>query len=175
LGHITRDFYSVHKALNRFFFSAYLISVSPTRVGEDAIILWEQLAEKLESNPSEAVVIRTLPNEISKKSKQYSHTNPPYLEAKAAAEMARLGVQHLLIDLPSVDREEDGGALAAHKAFWNVQDTHQLNADARHEATITELIYVPDEVKDGPYLLNLQVAAFVNDAAPSRPVLYGVF
>jgi hypothetical protein len=46
-------------------------------------------------------------------------------------------------------------------------------ADAkRPRATITELIYVPAEVNDGLYLLNLQVAPFVADAAPSRPVLY---
>ena len=34
------------------------------------------------------------------------------------------------------------------------------------------MIYVPDEVLDGDYLLELQVPHFINDAAPSRPVLY---
>jgi hypothetical protein len=76
------------------------------------------------------------------------------------------GVQHLLIDLPSVDREEDGGALAAHHLFWNVP------AAPNFQKTITELIYVPNEISDGDYILNLQVSNFANDAAPSRPMLF---
>jgi hypothetical protein len=55
------------------------------------------------------------------------------------------GIQHLLIDLPS-DKEKDEGKLLAHKAFWNVTDVNDLNLDARLEATITEMIYVPDNV-----------------------------
>jgi hypothetical protein len=80
----------------------------------------------------------------------------------------------LLIDLPSVDREHDEGKLLAHKAFWNVTDVANLNSDARHDATITELIFVPDNVPDGNYLLNLQIASFENDASPSKPILYRI-
>ena len=72
----------------------------------------------------------------------------------------------MLIDLPSVDKEQDGGALAFHHAFWNVPDKPQTNK------TITELIYVPNEASDGLYLLELQLSNFTNDAAPSRPLLY---
>jgi hypothetical protein len=78
------------------------------------------------------------------------------------------GIKHLLIDLPSVDRENDGGALAFHHQFWGVPD--KLN----FERTITELIYVPDSVEDGTYLLELQTAPFENDASPSRPILYQI-
>jgi hypothetical protein len=39
-----------------------------------------------------------------------------------------------------------------------VTDVNDLNLDARLEATITEMIYVPDNVADGSYLLNLQIA-----------------
>ena len=75
-------------------------------------------------------------------------------------------MKHLLIDLPSVDKEKDEGKLLAHKAFWNYPEK------PRYQATITEFIYVPNQVKDGSYLLNLQIASFHNDAAPSKPVLY---
>jgi hypothetical protein len=34
--------------------------------------------------------------------------------------------------------------------------------------------FVSDEVKDGTYLLNLQIASFENDASPSKPVLYAI-
>jgi hypothetical protein len=31
---------------------------------------------------------------------------------------------------------------------------------------------VPDDIVDGIYLLEIQMAPFENDASPSRPVLY---
>ena len=174
LGHITKDFFSINKALKQFFFVAEVLSVQPEAVGEDLIITRKQLEALLGDKKPEAVVIRTLPNEAGKRSKNYSNTNPPYLEEAAALFLREKGVKHLLIDLPSVDREQDEGKLLAHKAFWNVKDVNNLNADARHDATITELVYVPDEVADGLYLLNLQIASFENDASPSKPVLYKI-
>ncbi len=174
LGHITRDFYSINQCLQTFFFRAELISITPEVHASDGIITQNQLEKALAGNTPEALVIRTLPNLESKKHQNYSHTNPPYLAAEAAHFLREIGVNHLLIDLPSVDREEDGGALAAHKAFWNVTDVNQLNADARLDCTITELIFVPDIVLDGSYILNLQIASFENDASPSKPVLYAL-
>ena len=73
-----------------------------------------------------------------------------------------------------MDREEDEGKLLAHKAFWNVKDINNLNADARLDCTITEMIFVDDNVQDGSYILNLQIASFENDASPSKPVLYKI-
>ena len=172
LGHITRDFYSINQCLQTFFFRAELISIQPEVYSGDRIITKNQLEKALAGNTPEAVVIRTLPNLATKKQQNYSHTNPPYLAEEAAHFLREIGVNHLLIDLPSVDREEDGGALVAHKAFWNVNDIHQLNEDARLDCTITELVFVPDSVPDGTYVLNLQIASFENDASPSKPVLY---
>ncbi|PKA82586.1 kynurenine formamidase [Ulvibacter sp. MAR_2010_11] len=166
VGHISKEFHSVNEALKEFFFVAEVISVAPQTLGEDLIIPKKQLITLLKGKNPEAVVIRTLPNTHSKKSRKYSHTNWPYLEEAAALYLRELGVKHLLIDLPSVDKEKDDGKLLAHKAFWNYPKA------PRHEATITEFIYVPNSVKDGAYLLNLQVAPFKNDAAPSRPVLF---
>jgi arylformamidase len=74
----------------------------------------------------------------------------------------------LLLDLPSVDREEDGGNLLGHKAFW------QYPENPRSACTITELIYVPSEVPDGDYLLNIQIASLELDVSPSKPVLYAL-
>ena len=82
--------------------------------------------------------------------------------------------KHLLIDLPSVDKENDEGKLLAHKAFWNVKDVNNLNDGARLDCTITEMIFVDDKVKDESYILNLQIASFENDASPSKPILYSV-
>ena len=174
LGHITHEFYSVNQALKKFFFIAELISVEPELIGEDLIISKYQIEKALKDKKPEAIVIRTLPNSASKLSKKYSHTNPPFLAEEAARFICESGTQHLLIDLPSVDKEKDEGKLLAHKAFWNVTDVKNLNEDARFDCTITEMIYVGNEVVDGRYLLNLQIASFENDASPSKPVLYKI-
>ncbi len=172
LGHITKEFYSINQSLKQFFFMAEVVSVMPDKDDEDSVITRQQLEVLLKHKSPEALIIRTLPNSDTKKHLNYSHTNPPYLAEEAALFIRECGIKHLLIDLPSVDREEDGGKLVSHKAFWNVKDVNNLNTNARHEATITEMIFVPDEVADGSYLLNLQIASFENDASPSKPVLY---
>nr|WP_315234198.1 cyclase family protein [uncultured Flavobacterium sp.] len=174
LGHITREFYSINQSLKQFFFLAELISVVPEIQGEDLVITKNQIENSLSGKTPEAIIIRTLPNFKIKKSFKYSNTNPPFLEEDAARFIRESGIQHLLIDLPSVDKEKDDGKLLAHKAFWNVKDVNNLNTDARLDCTITEMIFVSDKVKDGNYLLNLQIASFENDASPSKPVLYAI-
>lgn len=172
-GHITNDFYSINQSLKQFFFFAKLITIEPEKIGDDYVISKEQVSA-LVNDKTEALIIRTLPNQKDKKSRKYSNTNPPYLSEDAAIFIRESEIQHLLIDLPSVDKEHDEGKLLAHKAFWNVKDTHNLNSDARFNATITEMIYVPNEIEDGNYILNLQIASFENDASPSKPILYKI-
>jgi kynurenine formamidase len=174
LGHITRQFFSINQCLKQFFFTAELISITPQKENEDFIITKEQLETILKGKSPEAIVIRTLPNYETKKHKNYSHTNPPYLMEDAAVFIRESGIKHILIDLPSVDREEDGGKLLAHKAFWNVKDVNNLNSDARLDCTITEMIFVDETIKDGSYMLNLQIASFENDASPSKPLLFKI-
>jgi kynurenine formamidase len=174
LGHITREFYSINQSLKQFFFLAQLISVQPELQGEDWVITKNQIEMALKGSILDAIIIRTLPNLDKKKSLKYSNTNPAYLSEEAARFICESGIKHLLIDLPSVDKEQDEGKLLAHKAFWNVTDVNNLNPDARLDCTITEMIFVPNEVKDGSYLLNLQIASFENDASPSKPILYKI-
>jgi len=166
IGHITPEFHSVNEVLKNFFFITEVISVVPENAGEDRVISGNQIKNLLDRKHPEALVIRTLPNMESKKVQDYSNSNWPYLKQEAATFIREIGVQHLLIDLPSVDKEKDDGKLLAHKAFWGYPQSPRLNA------TITELIYVPDHIEDGRYLLNLQIAPFHNDASPSKPVLY---
>ena len=174
LGHITKEFYSINQALKQFFFLAELVSIQPELQNEDLVITKKQIENGLNGASPEAIIIRTLPNNSDKLSKKYSNTNPPYLSEDAAIFICESGIQHLLIDLPSVDKEHDQGKLLAHKAFWNVKDVVNLNVDARINSTITEMIFVNDAVKDGSYLLNLQIAPFENDASPSKPILFAI-
>lgn len=174
LGHITKDFYSINQCLKQFFFSAEVISVEPMKIGEDLVITKEQIEGVLKNKNTETIIIRTLPNLENKKQLKYSNTNPAYLEEEASSFIREQGIQHLLIDLPSVDKEHDEGKLLAHKAFWNVKDINNLNKDARLNCTITEMIYVANAILDGSYILNLQIASFENDASPSKPILYKI-
>ena len=184
LGHITREFYSINQCLRKFFFTAELISIEPENIDGDLVITLKSILTALDMTENctsttiretkEALIIRTLPNLENKKSRKYSHTNPPYLSEDAATFIREIGIQHLLIDLPSVDREEDEGKLLAHKAFWNVKNVTALNDDARFNCTITEMIFVDDTVQDGSYILNLQIVSFENDASPSKPILYSL-
>ena len=167
VGHISKNKESVNECINRYFFSAQLISIEPTKQGEDRIITKAQIEPLIENN-IEAVVIRTVPNSEIKKTMAYSNTNPTYLQKEAAQLLKDLGVKHLLIDLPSVDKEQDNGVLAAHHAFWDYPENTRMNC------SITELIYVPSKIEDGRYLLNLSFAPFHNDASPSRPTLYAL-
>ena len=174
LGHITKDFYSINDSLKTFFFTAELITLRPYEQGVDRVITKIQIMAALEGKTPEALVIRTLANDLAKLSRKYSNTNPPYLDEAAAIYIRESGIKHLLIDLPSVDKEHDEGKLLAHKAFWNVTNVENLNADARLDTTITEIIFVSDEILDGSYFLNLQIVSFENDASPSKPVLYKI-
>lgn len=168
VGHITKGFNSINKNLNTYFFLSEVITIAPGTLKKDFVISKKQLQNAIKNSNVEALVIRTLPNTSAKLTRQYAHTNPPYFLEEAMDFLMEIGVKHLLIDLPSVDKEKDDGKLLAHKAFWN------FNGDIRYDATITEFIFVPNNVIDGHYFLNLQVAPFENDASPSRPVLYKI-
>lgn len=168
VGHITEKVYSINQHLKQFFFLAEVITVAPEKLGDDYVISRKQLQFALGNKKRDAIVIRTMPNTRDKFTKQYSNTNPTYLLEDAAEYLKSKGVKHLLIDLPSVDKEQDGGELLAHNAFWNTKGNLRL------DATITEFIYVSNKILDGCYMLNLQIAPFENDASPSKPILYKV-
>ncbi|MEZ4885345.1 MAG: cyclase family protein [Chitinophagales bacterium] len=171
VGHISPNGETINRALKQFFFLAELISVYPQKMENgDRVVLKEQIVTALAGKKMpQALVIRTLPNDDFKLRTHYSGANPPYLHHEATQYIVENGVEHLLLDLPSVDREEDGGELLSHKVFW------QYPHDARLNATITEMIYVPNGVKDGKYFLNLQITSLEMDASPSKPVLFKVF
>lgn len=145
--------------MSQWFLTGYLFSAEgKTNEALDLRGLWAALPKN-----TEALVIRTLPNPPSKASMQYSRTHPPYLAPADAEKIAKRGITALLIDLPSVDPEQDGGLLAAHKSFW----THQTKPAGR-QALIGELLYIPDQIEDGEYAVHIQHPAMVNDAVPAR-------
>ncbi|MGB0850519.1 MAG: cyclase family protein [Bacteroidia bacterium] len=165
LGHISLSPYYVHDCIEDQFQLARLVSLSPNASDgslDFSSMDWVRLKE------CSALVIRSLPNDLSKKSRNYSGENAPFISTNDMKRIVECGIKHLIIDLPSVDPEWDGGALAAHHIFWNYPES------PRTECSITEFAYIDSTVTDGRYILKLNISPFVSDAAPSRPVLYPI-
>ena len=186
IGHISNDRVSVLDCLQDVLMRATLVSAKPERSSDgDNVITREALNEALTPRvafePKDAclptaLIVRTLPNDESKLGRIYNaELIPPYFMSQAIELIVECGFKHLLVDMPSIDRIFDQGKLVNHRLFWNVEPgSHQINSASRVNSTITELIYVPNEIEDGEYLLNLQIAPFASDASPSRPVLFSV-
>jgi len=168
VGHISSEGHKLKDCMQRYLFMSSLISVNPIELENgDKLITRESISSQVEEiGFAEAMVIRTRPNEEEKMRKNYSGTNPVYFDPKAIAFLVEKGVNHLLTDLPSVDREEDGGKLLSHSCFWNYPEKISLHR------TITELIFVPNSINDGKYILNIMVGDYDLDVSPSKPILY---
>lgn len=190
IGHISHERISINNTLNEFFIPATLITVSPEKAFDtnddyipskseaDLIITENVLREKLTNTDADflkAMIIRTSPNDISKKKREYMNDMPPFLSIEAMKYLSGLNTEHLLLDLPSVDRTFDEGKLTSHHIYWNVPlGSHDVDKENHSMKTITEMIYVPDYIPDGKYLLNIQIPDFVSDAAPSRVSIFKI-
>ena len=191
VGHITRDPVAIRDIAPRGLMLASLISVRPAlardtkdalgaaSTNDDSVIDAQALAAAMESRahaapiPTVALIVRTLPNTSAKQSLDYAKVRAPYLTVAAAAWLVSQGIDHLLVDLPSIDRADDNGALAAHRLFWGLPTAcTDAKLATRPYTTITEMCFIDDSIPDGGYLLNLQIAPFMADAAPSRPIVY---
>jgi len=184
IGHITKERIDILSSLKDLMIPSHLISIDPVSTAEnykpelnkeDLLITKEKLVEKLKDVPKEfleGLIIRTPPNDQSKKSQDYIQTKPPFFSIDAMEYIKDLGVKHLLVDIPSVDRLFDDGVLSAHNVFWDTVDK-EYNPKTKHK-TITEMIFVDEIISDGNYLLTIQIPAFVSDAAPSRPIIFEI-
>jgi arylformamidase len=165
IGHITKTHENVSDLVQDHFITADLVTVNLRETANG----WEVSKADLlaiPEKPAQAIIIRTFPNDISKKSKNWSGNNAPFFSLDAMLFLREKGYQHLLTDLPSVDPEEDDGALAAHHIWWHYPKAPRMNS------SITELIYVDNAISDGRYFLNLQFPKVQSDASPSRPVIF---
>jgi hypothetical protein len=186
IGHITRERISARDCLRDVFVQAVLVTVEAELRGKDKVISKDEVEGKVEllgakhagrdAGGPVGLIVRTLPNGDGKLSAEYGADNIPHYFSREAMEyIVEAGFRHLLVDLPSIDRLFDDGKLENHRLFWNVEPgSFEMNTSSLIHNTITELIYVPNEVEDGEYLLNLQIAPFHSDASPSRPVLFRI-
>ena len=176
VGHMVDEQVYVNDQLPGALLPATLVSVKPAAQAMDATLIQTALLRHSNAAFHKALILRTLPNGEDKLARSYDGPLPaPYLTTDAMRILVNAGVEHLLVDVPSLDPAEDEGRMAAHRVFWVMPEKSHSLADAKRPGgTVTELIFVPDTVQDGYYLLDLQIPAFMTDAAPSRPVIYPV-
>jgi kynurenine formamidase len=171
VGHLTDDGHSLADHGAEPVRLALLLTLPPDTRDISQTVL-ASAAERWEGLPWTALIIRTMPNAPDKRYRHYAGAAPPpWFLPEGIAWIVSRGVVSLVVDLPSLDRGDDTN-LAAHRAYWGLEAGRRRAAEAtRASALVTELAYVPDRVLDGLYLLELQVAPFASDAAPSRPVI----
>ncbi len=188
VGHVTDERVAIAERLKGGVSLALVITVDPATAADltedsdpppvegDRLVTAAALGAAFARHPGPApaaLVVRTLQNGEGPLL-TYSGSSPaPYLTRQAAAWLVERGIKHLVLDLPSADRAADGGRLTAHRTFFGLPPGSRKAREAmRPDSSITELAYIAAEIKDGFYLLDLQIPPFLTDAAPSRPLLY---
>jgi len=187
-GHLTKDLLEAHRVIPAGLLPAYLVSLAPETASatqetsdpapqpEDKVITRRALEQALPATVSpdtRAIVVRTLPNDMKKRRHDYTGENPAYFTREAIELLVERKIEHLVADLPSIDRSRDEGKLTAHRTFFGMPaDARELSKASRPQCTITELAYIPDTAADGAYLLEIQAPALGGDAVPSKPLLY---
>ena len=147
---------------------AKLITVMPASDGIDKSISDHELIELNNEFNCEALVIRTLPNENNKVNENYSDTNPCYLTKSAITKIKSLGFSHLIVDLPSIDKESDEGKLVGHKEWFF--DDGVVNP----KRLITEFVFINNDINDGVYVVQVQMPKMETDAVPSKVLIYPI-
>jgi arylformamidase len=190
VGHLTAEPLDAHRVIPPGLLPALLVTIEPvdargqpettdpTPKQDDTLITRRALEsswpKSLPFKPR-ALVIRTLPNEADKVRRDYTDITPPYLSREAAEFLVARGIEHIVCDLPSIDRSHDEGRLTAHRVFFGLPPmSRTLSESIRPRATVTELAFIPNTAPDGPYLLEIQAPAIGGDAVPSRPLLYTI-
>lgn len=168
IGHIAKGEYSISATLTDSFFLGYFSTIGVLSVGDDSIISQNEIQEILLSVPKGTTALAL--NVSGNFSGDNSGTNPAYFLPETMEMIVKSGIEHLIVNIPSVDKEEDGGVLASHHTFWN----YKRIGSPRFGATITELANFPTDLEVGCYIIEIQIAPIHSDASPSRIFLYPI-
>ena len=168
IGHIADGDYSVSASLQQSMFLGYFASVGIEPFENDLVVSHTDVENLLSNLTTDSTSLLLQIN--GEYNKDNSGTNPPYILASTMDLIVKSGIEHLIINTPSVDKEEDGGDLESHHIFWN----YKQNGNPRLNATITELANFPKDLEAGSYIVEIQIAPIHSDASPSRIFLYPI-
>ncbi len=172
ISHIQNSKFKIPDKCPRGFIPACLITVEPVAANaikdsyhfdiSNSIVISEELIKSKLSTSCKALIVRTLPNDQSKLSRNYDDQPAPFFTNDAIHYINELGIMHLLVDIPSIDKPDDGGLLGNHRLFFD------------HGDTISELLFIPNDLLDGFGFLQIQIPNWNLDSAPSRPIFFPV-
>ncbi|MBC8346738.1 MAG: cyclase family protein [Candidatus Marinimicrobia bacterium] len=174
-GHIHDDNIFIHEILSPDYIFTELISISPIHwsetvehyhcdVHDDEWVITQKMIEEKINHSADGLVVRTLPNSEDKLMRKYHPGNTPFFTTDATEYINELGIDHWVVDLPTIDKYDDGGCLGNHHLFFETTTPYKK--------TITEFAFVPDIIPDGQYLMKIEIPPMQLDAAPSRPFLF---
>ena len=143
VAHLTRESGDAWRVVPRGLLPAVVVSVSPEPAresnestdpqpwGTDTLITRRRLRAAWPLGKMiepVAAVIRTLPNDAAKRSRDYTDLVPPYLTREAVEWLVEKRIELLVLDVPSLDRTHDEGHLVDHRQYgaW------RRSAVARH-------------------------------------------
>ncbi|MEW7001850.1 cyclase family protein [Serratia ureilytica] len=130
IGHILAETHNVADLPLEPFIAATLIRVRPQRAdgttesynasaaSEDWLITQAALDDALA--PLSGDYLQALVIAVETPSDFRAAACAPYFSHQALARIVELGVQHLLVDIPSIDRLYDGGRMDNHRRFWGL-------------------------------------------------------
>ena len=199
VGHLTREPFDAYRLVPTGLTEALLLTVAPVAAAlepgestepaphtDDRLVTrraletaWASHADAANARPP-VLVLRTRheaapASDAAAPARADATAVPPpaYLTREAALLLVEWGIEHLVIDLPSIDREHDEGRLTAHRIFFGLPaNSRELAQATRPQATVTEFAAIPNDLEDGAYLLAIHAPAWRGDAVPSRPLLY---
>ena len=117
--------------------------------------------------PVEALLLRVYRPPLAE-SFDFSGSAAPYPTAEALDLLVGLGARWLIVDLPSIDREDDGGSTPNHRRWWGLDggDGHALDGPPALRG-IVELARFPAALPAGPVAVALGLAPIESDAVPA--------
>ena len=131
-GHVNDSNIFINQVCPKNLVPSTLISVSASEAArcsdnyhvkydkDDLVVTKSHLIKKLKGKNTylESLIIRTLPNSHEKKTRNYDQHPAPFFSNDAINFLIDLGVKHLLVDLPSLDKSNDHGKLGNHHIFF---------------------------------------------------------
>jgi len=177
VGHILDKNIFIHEILDQKYHFTKLLTLQPINAkltkenyhcklaDSDFLITKKMIIDKVPDNCT-GLVIRTIPNDKSKKRINYSSKNTSFFTSDAIEYINNLGIKHLVVDMPTIDRYDDGGILGNHHLFFEKIEPYNK--------TITELAFINNRIKDGLYFMSINIPPMMLDAAPSRVFLFKI-
>ncbi|MDH5404684.1 MAG: cyclase family protein [Candidatus Heimdallarchaeota archaeon] len=135
----------------------YLIDLTKTYDQDDECIKWDDISEQITNlHPSVTFIALKTYSSTLDQFHDFSGEDPLFLDpfaAKMIHDLKNNKINGLILDLPSIDKETDGGKLLAHRNFLGLP-REGIKSTVEEFRFIVELAYF-ENLQQGYYYLNI--------------------